>query len=69
MTKTKLTHNGQKTATFVQTGEVEFYLSRPTNSKKGSTFINITGTNPVTGRREKVRLSGRQVTALRNVLA
>lgn len=70
MTKTKTTHNGKKVATFVQQDTYELYFSRPNNGVKSeTTFLNVTGFNPVTGQENKVRLDGRAVAQLRKVLA
>lgn len=70
MTKNTITHKGTKRATSVQLSEdVHFYYSRPVNSKKGGAFISILGRNPATGKSEKVRLTGREVSALRKVLS
>lgn len=68
MTKNKLTHGGTKQSTFVQINGAEFYFSRPVGNKKGSTFINISGVNPVTGDRQKVRLDARQLNTLRKLI-
>ncbi len=68
MTKTKLTHQGTRKSTFVQIEGAEFYYSRPLNAKKGSTFINISGNDPVTGQRRKVRLSAREINTLRKLI-
>ena len=46
----------------------EFYYSRPINAKKGATFINISGNDPVTGQRRKVRLSAREINTLRKLI-
>jgi hypothetical protein len=68
MTKTKLTHQGTRRSTFVQIAGAEFYYSQPINSKKGSSFINISGSDPVTGQRRKVRLSAREINTLRKLI-
>lgn len=68
MTKTKLTHNGTRQSKFVQIEGAEFYYSRPLNAKKGGTFINISGNDPITGQRRKVRLSGRELNTLRKLI-
>ena len=68
MTKTKLTHQGTRKSTFVQIEGDEFYYSRPINAKKGATFINISGNDPVTGQRRKVRLSAREINTLRKLI-
>lgn len=68
-TNTKLTHKGTKKATHTVISGAEFYFSRPVNSKKkGVTFVNISGQNPNTGKIEKVRLSARQLNALKKVI-
>ena len=69
-TNTKLTHKGTKKATHTVISGAEFYFSRPVNSKKkkGVTFVSISGQNPNTGKIEKVRLSARQLNALKKVI-
>lgn len=68
MTKTKLTHQGTRRSTFVQTAAAEFYYSTPVNTKKGASFINISGNDPITGQRRKVRLSAREINTLRKLI-
>jgi hypothetical protein len=69
-TQNKLTHNGTKKATHTTIKGASFYFSRPVNSKKkGTTFLNVSGFNPVTGNWEKVQLSARQLNALKAVIA
>ena len=70
MTQTKKTHNGKKVATFVQNDTFELYFSRPNKGVKSeTTFLNVTGVNPITGQENKVRLDGRAVATLRKLLA
>lgn len=68
MKKTTTTHNGRKTAVYVNQENFTAYLSKA-NTKSESTFLTLVGTNPETGERNKVRLSGRHVASLRRVLA
>lgn len=69
MTKTNTTKNGRKLSTLVTSNSYEFSFSRPIPGVKSeSTYLNVSGNNPVTGEWEKVRLDGRGVAALRNLL-
>lgn len=69
MTKTTKTKNGRKLSTLARGKTYELSFSRPVKGVKSeSTYLNVTGTNPVTGERNKVRLDGRGVATLRRLL-
>lgn len=68
MKKTTTTHNGRKTAVYLNQENFMAYLSKA-NTKNEATFLTVAGINPETGERNKVRLSGRHVASLRRVLA
>jgi hypothetical protein len=68
MKKTTTTHNGRKTAVFVNQENFTAYLSKA-NTKSESTYLTVGGINPETGERNKIRLTGRQVASLRRVLS
>jgi hypothetical protein len=67
---TKHTKNSKKAQTLVRTNSYELYFSRPLPGRKDKpTVLDVTAFNPVTGQLNKVRLSGRAVAELREVLA
>lgn len=68
MKKVTKTHNGKKTATTVINDGFALYFSKA-NKKSVSTYLTLGATNPETGKFTRVRLNGRQVAALRSVLA
>jgi hypothetical protein len=68
MKKVTKTHNGKKTATTVINDGFALYFSKA-NKKSVSTFLTLGGTNPETGKFTRIRLTGRQVAALRSVIA
>ena len=69
-TQNKLTHNGTKKATHTTVKGAEFYFSRPAKAtKRGTTFLNVSGINPTNGKQEKVRLNARQLNSLKAILA
>lgn len=68
MTKTRNTHNGQKTSTAVINEDFALYFSKA-NVKSKATYLTLSAINPETGKFTKIRLDGRQVSTLRKVLA
>jgi len=72
MTKTTKTKNGRKLSTLVKNGGFhgyEFSYSRPVAGVKDErTYLNVSGFNPITGGRDKVRLNGKAVATLRHLL-
>ena len=68
MKKVTKTHNGKKTATAVINDGFALYFSKA-NAKSQSTYLTLSATNPETGEFTKIRLDGRQVAALRSVIA
>lgn len=68
MKKVTKTHNGKKTATTVINDGFALYFSKA-NKKSVSTFLTLGATSPDTGKFTRVRLTGRQVAALRSVIA
>jgi hypothetical protein len=70
MTQTKTTKNSLKVQTLVRQKSYELYFSRPRAGRKDKpTVLDITAINPETGTFNKVRLNGRAVSQLREVLA
>lgn len=68
MKKVTKTHNGKKTATAVINDGFSLYFSKA-NRKSESTYLTLSATNPDTGEFTRIRLDGRQVAALRSVIA
>ncbi len=68
MKKVTKTHNGKKTATTVINDGFALYFSKA-NKKSVSTFLTLGATNPETGKFTRIRLTGRQVAALRSGIA
>lgn len=68
MKKVTNTHNGAKTATTVINDGFALYFSKA-NKKSAATYLTLSATNPETGKFTKIRLDGRQVAALRSVIA
>jgi hypothetical protein len=68
MKKVTNTHNGKKTATALINDGFALYFSKA-NKKSVATYLTLSATNPDTGKFTKVRLNGRQVAALRSVIA
>lgn len=68
MKKVTNTHNGKKTATTVINDGFALYFSKA-NAKSESTYLTLSAVSPETGKFTKVRLTGRQVAALRSVIA
>ena len=67
---TKITTKSRKVQTLVRRPSYELYFSRPLPGKKDKpTVLDVTGFNPISGEVNKVRLTGKQVSELRNVLA
>ena len=70
MTQTKITKNSLKMQTLVRQKSYELYFSRPRPGRKDKpTVLDITAVNPVSGTFNKVRLNGRAVSQLRDMLA
>jgi hypothetical protein len=70
MTQTKTTKNSRKMQTLVRQKSYELYFSRPLpGCKNKPTVLDITAINPESGAFNKVRLNGRAVSQLREVLS
>jgi len=70
MTKTKKTKNGRKLSTLVATPTYELAFSRPVKGVKNETTrLSIKGFDALTGTVARIRLDGRAVATLRNLIA
>lgn len=68
MTKTRTTHNGRKTAVYVNQEDFVAYFSKA-NTKNETTYLTLSGISPDSGEFTKIRLDGKQVSTLRKILA
>jgi hypothetical protein len=68
-TRVKKTHNGTKIAKYVECDTAAFYFSKPVNTKRGGAFVTIIAPDDGGGSPRTIRLSGKELSALRRMLS